>query len=353
MDIINICSPTWELAESYGRIAIELAQGLSNAETHVNRIGEDVGVLPLFKPTLGGIMLGYPTLWDKFGPVVTNGPQIAITMYESTKLLAGWAEQLNKLDAVIVPSHWLVDVFRQNGVTAPIHVVPLGISNVFKQVTRRDYSVKPFKFITIADRGWRKGWWHTLRAFSKAFGKNNMDVQLILKTRGSQVLAESLKDNLNVQVIDQSYTDQEMVDLYHQCHVMVSANCAEGFGFTPREFASTGGISLATNWGGTADDLQWWGQPIAYTMDKAWPDDDEWKGKQGDWAEPDVDALASQMRFIAAHHSAYEDQALRGAGYVIAHYRWALFVKQVKHIWQQVLEKRYGSVSAGAEPVSA
>lgn len=352
MDIINICSPTWELAESYGRIAIELAQGLQSAETHVNRVGADVGDRPLFKPALGGIILGYPTIFDDFLPIVSNGPRIAITMFESTKLPDGWMKPLNEMDAVIVPSQWLVEVFRQNGITAPIHVVPLGISNTFKQVAQRDFTEKPFTFISIADRGWRKGWWHALRAFTKAFGKS-MDVRLILKTRNKDVLSEAFKDCPNVEVIEGDYSDEEMVKLYHRSHVMLSSNCAEGFGFTPREFAATGGLALATNWGGTADDLNWWGVPIPYTMGIAWEDYPDWRGKLGDWAEPDVDALASLMRYVVAHHSAYEDFALRAAGYVVTHYRWALFVKQVHHIWKGVLEKRYGSVSSGENTVPA
>lgn len=351
MEIINICSPTWELAESYGRIAIELAKGLQSADTHVNRVGEDVGERPLFKPALGGILLGYPTLWEEFLPIVSNGPRIAITMFESTKLPDGWTEPLNEMDAVVVPAHWLVDVFRQNGVTVPIHVVPLGISNTFKAVAARDWSQKPFTFISIADRGWRKGWWHNVQAFTKAFGKST-DVHLILKTR-DKVLKAAFIDTPNIRVVDDSLTDEQMVDLYHQAHVMVAANCGEGFGFTPREFAATGGLALATNWGGTADDLHWWGQPIAYSLDKAWRDIDDWHGKLGDWAEPDVDALASLMRYIVAHPSAYEDFAIRAAGYVVTHYRWSLFAKQVQHIWRGVLEKRYGSVSSGENALPA
>jgi glycosyltransferase involved in cell wall biosynthesis len=348
--IVNVCSPTFEWAESYGRLAEELSRGLAEKGIHVNKIGGQVEDGAHFLPAMGGFLLGYPTLYELFTPLANLGPRVALTMFESTGLPEGWAERLNKVSTITVPARWLVQVFRDNGITTPVEVVPLGISETFKKPQRRYAENSPFTFITFADRGWRKGWWHALRAFVGAFG-HDMNYRLIIKVRNAPALSPI--QNPNVQVITDDYTDEQMVELYHQCHVMIAANCAEGFGFLPREFAATGGLALATNWGGTADDIEHWGIPVPYAIDKAWPDDPEWWGKMGRWAEPDVDALAYQLRYVAENYSAYQDFAVRAAGFVAANYRWSLYTKQMWSVWEQTVEAYHASNYAGTQEIPA
>lgn len=341
MTVINLCSPTFKPAESYGRIALELGAEFARMELTVNQIGGQGLDAPktVFRPAIGGILLGYPTLWEFYTPLVHKGVRVAVTMFESTVLPQGWVERLNQADGVVVPATWLVDVFRQNGVTKPIRVAPLGISEVFCQPKRREVS-DPFTFIAFADRGYRKGWFHAAQAFSQAFGKS-IAYRLILKTRDAYL--KKLITNPNIEVVTDEMDDKGLLELYHQCHVMLAPNCSEGFGFIPREFAASGGVAAATNRGGTADDLQWWGVPIPYTLDKAWLDDEKWRGQLGQWAEPDVDGLARLMKHMVAQYEVYQDAALRSAGYVASHYTWSRFAKQVYGFYQELAEARFGS----------
>lgn len=340
MSVINLCSPSFEAAESYGRIALELDKTFTALGADVNPIG---GYTPAhdgrrIKLATGGILLGYPTLWELYTPLVHHGPRLAVTMFESTILPKGWVERLNKAAGVVVPAQFLVDIFRDNGITVPMRVTPLGISETFFQPKRREMS-QPFTFLAIADRGWRKGWWHTTRAFVNAFGQD-MNYRLILKVRNAPELQIS---NPNIEVVSEEMDDAGLVELYQRCHVMVAATCAEGFGFLPREFAATGGLALATNWGGTADAIEHWGVPIPYALEPAWCDDPGWKGKLGLWAEPDIEGLSHLMRHVAGEFSAYQDFAMRAAGYVSSHYRWSLMGRQVYGFWNELLEAQYGS----------
>ncbi|HRF96731.1 MAG TPA: hypothetical protein PLZ51_16100, partial [Aggregatilineales bacterium] len=68
MDVINVCSTTFDTADSYGRIASELATHLSSL-AQVNRLslGKDNAPNAVHYPALGGILLGYPTLHERFG----------------------------------------------------------------------------------------------------------------------------------------------------------------------------------------------------------------------------------------------------------------------------------------------
>ena len=330
MSVVNLFSPNWHPADSYGRIARELASGFETLGIYVNCFGDDAPLKPL-KPCVGGIFLGYPTMHEEFiemFPLAGHGHRIAITMFESTKLPDKWAEALNQCDHVIVSARFLVDVFRSSGVGAPISVIPLGMSEAYtKAVTRRN-TTDPFTFLAIADRALRKNWDKVLYAFVRAFGDSEK-YKLILKRRGQPARFT----NPNISFISEDYSDEEMAELYHRCHAMVFPSSGEGFGLPPREFAATGGVSLVANWGGLADDIHQWGIPLPVLMGDAWREKDEWYGELGQWADIDIDLLAEQMKYIADNFDSYRDFGIRAGGFVRSHYRWQTFCNRVHEIW--------------------
>lgn len=350
MKTINVACPTFKTAESYGRLAGEIATYLAGMGYHVNRIG-GAGLVDgaRFMPVAGGLVMGYPTLYQGFGGLVNAGPKLALTMFESTQLPPNWAEPLNACSRVVVPAKWLVEVFRQSGVEVPVEVAPLGISNTFMVPKLRRFTT-PFTFLTIGDRGYRKGWWHALRAFTNAFGKD-MRYRLIIKARGGHTAALAGISNPNVEIITDEYSDAQMLELYHRSHVMLFPSCAEGFGFPPREFAATGGVALATDFGGTADDIEHWGIPIPYALTEAWENHDEWKDHLGLWADPDVDALADLMHHVASHFDdAYASFGLRAAGYCLSHYTWKRCTQIIDRAWNKVLDDASNARRENAVP---
>lgn len=335
MSIVNLFSPNWHPADSYGRIAHELSNHLESSGYIVNKFGDDAPKQDIH-PCYGGIFLGYPTMHKRFTSqfwLAGIGARLSITMFESTKLLEDWAEPLNSCDKVIVPAHFLVDVFKGSGVGTPIEVVPLGISAAFtKAIKRRAVPENaPFMFVCIADRGNRKNWQKVMFAFVRAFGSDER-FKLIVKSRNFPTRIS----NRNMQVIAEDYSDEQMAELYANAHVMVFPSSGEGFGLPPREFAATGGIAITTNWGGTADDIQQWGIPLPHTMTDAWSDKPEWYGTLGQWADIDIAMLADQMRYIADHYESYVDFGIRAGGFVRSHYRWQTFASRVQAIWQEI-----------------
>lgn len=292
LKVITLASPTWDEHDSYGRLSHEMRNALIKQGVTVNSIGAKAPDSRLHL-TPFNIVMGYPTHFYMFGTWVNSGVNIAFTMFESTKLPDGWVDVLNQCKAVCVPCNWNVEVFKENGVTVPIIKTPLGISDTFTYQPR--VKGDKFRFICFKDRGYRKGYLKAVKAFVRAFGKRD-DVELVIKARDNQPQTGiHTLANKNFRYIYQDMTDAELNELYHTCDVMLAPNAAEGFGFLPREFAKTGGISLATDYGGTADDLYEWGLPIRYTdLVPAWQDVDHMKGL-GEWADVDVDDLAQKM----------------------------------------------------------
>lgn len=348
MDALTIYTPGhWDMYDSYGLIACELACHLSALGVRVSAMGhgetvrdnqpDDVRAITAqpIVPTYGGILLGYPTGYAKHGYMASRGPRIAVTMFESTGLPPGWVEPLNDCDAVVVPSRWLVDVFRAHGVTAPIHVIPLGLGESYQPAVR-SADREPFTFLTFSDRGRRKGGVWAEQAFVQAFD-DDPRVRLLVKRRAHDIGIECR--NTNIDIVQRDMTERELYELYLSCDAMVNPNMGEGFGLIPREFAATGGITLATNWSGTADDIGIWGIPLPYELVEA-----DWRGNRhlepiaplGVWAQPDIERTAQMMRDVFEHRDYYQRRAEAVAPRVRRMYSWRRFAERVLDIWRGV-----------------
>jgi glycosyltransferase involved in cell wall biosynthesis len=345
MQILNVCTPGHaDPFDSYGLICCQLARHLTALGCYVNVLAlgdrqhanqpEDVKTItgqPIL-PALGGVLLGYPTSHNMHTGLCDIGPKVALTMFESSKLPEGWADILNTMNAVIVPSSFCADVFAEGGVTAPIHVVPLGVGEVYKPVQRPTDG--PFTFLAFLDRGRRKGGIAALQAFVQAFG-DDTGYRLILKSRRPRIVADIT--NPNITLIQQDMTEQELYQLYCTAHALVNPNMGEGFGLIPREFAATGGIAMATGWGGTADDIDVWGVRLPYRLIKAdWGGHKRFAGKDlGSWAEPDIEGVAALMRHVADERQVYTNRAMQQAPHVPTMYNWRDFASNVLKIWQE------------------
>lgn len=346
MDRLTVYAPGhWSYYDSYGLIACQLARHLTALGVHVNAVGlghpvhdsqpQDIRAItdrPIW-PTLGGIALGYPTSLEHHSHLYHIGPKVLVTMFESTRLPADWLPVLNSLDAVIVPSTFCAQVFADSGVTVPVHVVPLGVSEVY-QYQERD-SDRPLTFLAFLDRGARKGGIVALNAFLTAFGEST-DVRLILKGRPAKV--PLTLTNPNIDVIQADMSEEELYHLYLAADVLLNPNKGEGFGLLSREFAATGGISLATGWGGTADDIDQWGWPLPYTLERA-----DWKGIKrfegtdlGEWAAPSLQGIVERLWDVWTFAGVYRYHAQKRAENVHKLYSWRAFAEQVLAIYTEV-----------------
>lgn len=343
--IINVCTPSaLDPYDSFGIMAIELARYLTRLGIYVNLFAlgprefatHDEEVAAIVRQPVraapGAIFLGYPTTYVQHGsPLTKIGPRVAVTMFESTRLPAGWTAVLNACHAVITPCRFCRDIFMAAGMTTPITVAPLGLNPLYT-VAERDPG-RPLTFLAFIDRGMRKGGIQAMEAFIAAFG-DDTNYRLILKGRTSKVTAEIL--NANIELIQRDMTSEELYQLYLRADVLINPHKGEGFGLLPREAAATGCLALTTGWSGTADDLMQWGMGIPYHLVKA-----DWSnhGRLADmdlglWAEPNHDALVSLLKNIAHQRDWYQARARVYAYNVRRLYSWERFAEQVLKVWE-------------------
>ncbi len=341
MSAINLWAPNYDTADSYGRIACELAFHLTGLGQHVNTMGSRrdypnqsdalKSILNgVIKPAVGGILLAYPTNFEKFGELANCGPTVAITMFESTKLPDGWSDVLNKMAAVIVPSKWCRDTFRANGVKVPLHVIPLGVSETYHPV-ERPLNRKPFTFLAIGDRWRRKGWDLAVIAFNKAFGRDP-NYRLLIKARANGFPFEI--NHPCVDIIRQDMTEHEMQALFERTDCLIAPTHGEGFYLFPLEYMRTGAPAIVTNWSGPADYIRLC-YPLRYTLADAWADNDELRGL-GQWAEPDIDHMVEQMTYVATgDQHGIRWMSMNNARRIRKLYSWQGFAEGVLKVWQQ------------------
>jgi glycosyltransferase involved in cell wall biosynthesis len=345
MDTVTVYAPGhYDPFDSYGLIACELLRHLSALGVYVNAMAHgyhrrdnqppDIAQLTArpIRPSLGGIFLGYATGYERHGPLSNIGPRIAVTMFESSRIPDDWITPLNEMDAVIVPSGFCRDVFIECGVTATVHVIPLGISETYQPVWR--HQERPFTFLTFGDRGARKGGHAAMQAFLLAFG-DDPDYHLIIKSRTPRRPVDILNDNITA--VQQDMSEAELYELFKSAHCMINPNKGEGFGLIPREFAATGGIALATDWSGTVDDMHRWGWPLPYTLETA-----DWKGNRilegrdlGMWAKPDIGGTAAVLQDVATYRNDYLNRAWNNAQTLHELYSWRGFAAGVYEVWQE------------------
>lgn len=170
-------------------------------------------------------------------PLRLPGRQWFFGMYELDRLPAGAADELNRFERVLVPCEWCVEVFRANGVTVPISMVPEGIDPEECPFQLPD-TTRPFTFLCLGDRGRRKAFDLVIMAFQRTFG-TDPDVQLIVKTRkGGLSYLEGDRYAENIRIWREDVPN--IADIYRQCDCLVFPSCGEGWGLPPREAAAMG-----------------------------------------------------------------------------------------------------------------
>ncbi|MBN2392169.1 MAG: glycosyltransferase [Anaerolineae bacterium] len=270
-----------------------------------------VQVLDLGEAMLSG--LGEPLQhWQVDAPVLaictpdwipfieTGSHPLAIhTMFEATRLPEGWVEKLNTYaDQVIVPCVWNQMVFKGNGVTAPLDVARWGIDpGDYWPLERSREKGRPYTFLWSGTPDGRKGWDVAYRAFRLAFGDDE-GAHLTLHFRQLPSGLQGVKDG-NVEMAVGLFPRWRLREMLRDADCYVFPSRGEGWGLPPREAAATGLPVLATDFGGLAEELEYWGlsipvrgtSPAQYGI---WDD-------IGDWVEPNMDELAAKMRFCYEH----------------------------------------------------
>lgn len=265
---------------------------------------------------------------------------IAMTVWELDKLPETWRSSLNGLEGVMVPCKWNAEVFRANGVTRPIAVVPHILPRRVSQTRGPVAKLQPDDYVFYSVAAWReRNAPHlTLQSFLTAFRDHEKAV-LVLKTsvtneragrpefwwyrvkrhfasveRDIHAIRTQTKSSARIEVFSEPWPRSHVQELHHRGDCYVSLTRAEGWGLGAYEAAGAGNPVIVTGHGGQLEFLP---RSLAYHVDfrlVPYHDPSMERGyceKLGAyWAEPDINSGAELMRYVFTHR---EEARERGA----------------------------------------
>jgi hypothetical protein len=224
------------------------------------------------------VHIGLPIEVKRYGKTT-----ICITAgIESDRLPSGWAEACNQnIDALIVPSSFMQDLFVKAQVKIPIYVVGEGVdTSIFNNgILGRSLDLPletEFNFMTSGQ--WmqqgqmndRKGISWLLKWFCEMFA-DDPKVGLVIKTMSANVSSSDCwiterriegfkrgKKYPKIYLVHGDMTDQEVASLYKDARIKAFVSCTsgEGFGRTLLEAIVSDLPVLVTGWSGHMDFVQ-------------------------------------------------------------------------------------------------
>lgn len=272
-------------------------------------------------------LLNKPYKREKVGVIKTT-PQlfylnksefrVGYSMVENTKIGENWVNLCNQMDAMFVPSGFLVDVFKECGVKPPVVAVKQGMdSRKFPYYKRK--SKPSYVFGTIGYQDERKNWTDLIQAFSSEFNKNE-PVELWIKNSNPYFVHKRFVDK-RVRTFNDLVSFEEIQKLYKQFDCFVFPSHAEGSGLPPREAMATGLPVILTNWSGLTEIAH---PDISYPLTPVAIDVPDVRGPEqpGMMARIDVTELMYWMRYVYEHRKEAEEKGKMASDFVHKNYNW-------------------------------
>ncbi|MFO0803844.1 MAG: glycosyltransferase [Gemmataceae bacterium] len=254
-----------------------------------------------------------PHLLHRFHP---SRRDTAYTMWETDTLPARAVTELNRCGRVIVPSEWGAACFRANGVTPPIHVVPLGHDpELFHPLP----PVSGCVFGTagaLDDGGLRKNVQRVVDLFRNAFPAE-ADVRLRVKITPASPPVQTHGDP-RIDVIAHSLDSAALAEWYGSLTAYVNGSFGEGFGLHLLEAMACARPLVSTTFGGASAFFdRKVGYEVSHRLIQA-----RNAIYSGQWGDPDNAGMIAAMRQVRANPTEAAERGRRAAERA-ARFTWA------------------------------
>ena len=268
---------------------------------------------------------------DELGPAAFEGRHVVgLWWWEVAALPQRWLRAFDLVDEVWVASRFVADLLAAISPVPVVHL-PLAVPEpVAADVGRAQLGLpEGFLFGFVFDYSSvvaRKNPLGLIEAFARAFpGDADDEPSLVLKTLGGErherehrELLAAAAGHPRVVVVDRHLPAAEKNALIRALDCYVSLHRSEGFGLTIAEAMLLGTPVIATDYGGSRDLVTPFNALLVDARPVAiGPGHDPYPA-HGEWAQPDLDHAAAQMRALREDPQAARARAQRARSDVLA-----------------------------------
>lgn len=235
-----------------------------------------------------------------------------------------WLSALNYFDEIWTPSNFCVEAIAP-AAKVPVVKMPHAIDLPEPQANRKTLGLPPDKFIFLfvfdfCSSPERKNPWAVVEAFKKAFGEQETNTLLVIKSSNGNLLPKEhavLKSRTqnfpNIKLIDDYLLKDELNALISESDCYVSLHRSEGFGLTLAEAMFYGKPVIATDYSANTDFMNVGNSfPVSYDL-QALSEDSGYFKKGSFWANPNVEHAAELMRYVFENRRKAEAVGARAA----------------------------------------
>jgi len=305
---------------------------------------------------------------DRFHMVEQQGisRMVGFTLFETDRIPAGWAQECNAMDNIIVPSSFNLDTFVKYGVNPNIlKKVPIGIDTDFfvpdspHKIPKNIGEAKGrFVFLYRFGLHYRKGFGDLLEAYLREFaGEKEVALYLscfpvksgVQRNQGKESfdLREFLFDSISnrsglpkelemplVCINEEWLSERELLGLYDACDIYFSTERASGWSLPCMEMMAMGKPVAAIDWGGSTEYMNDDNAFLIRTTGKMVPVDSRLGSKNRwysghMWPEVTIDEIRRVMRAAFENDNLRKKKAMTGMELVRSEYSLGTIGKKI------------------------
>ncbi len=273
---------------------------------------------------------------QKYSRIILN------TVWETTRVPRNWFPNINRFDAVFVPSRHNKAALLRSGVKVPVYIVPHGVNTKQFAPQNKKLEVRGtagrFVFVSVFGFQHRKNPEALLRAYWEEFGPSEK-VALVIKTNGYDSRETEgwvkhqideykkrlgLRKTAPVILISSRIPEHRLKGLYTLGSAFVLPTRGEGVGLPFLESLASGVPVIATGWGGHMDFVTSRNSFLVnyrlqnpavsmrskHSISRRFRNLFAQKGQL--WAEPDIGSLKRQMRAAFRHRDVCRRKGTQG-----------------------------------------
>jgi len=233
-----------------------------------------------------------------------NKTTIGVATFETYDPPRHWVKILNQNDAVIVPSTFCQEIFKNAGVTRPIYLIPhcLDLSKYNSNIAPKQTNSK-FRFLFIGAWRKRKGYEELLKAWCSMFS-NNEHVELVIKTDKPNKAERTVRKLTNNILIEhRKINENNMPGFIKSFDCLVLPTKGEGFGLPALQAMALGLPVIVTDYSGCTDfannDTAFLLKPERIIIKEDMDRIPQFMNRR--WAEISVEELGGVMLYVYEH----------------------------------------------------